>query len=43
LLDADFYFFEKTGLVEHLSMNRSNGLVAMLNQIKEYAKTFANG
>jgi cysteine desulfuration protein SufE len=42
LLNTDFYFLRETGLVEHLSMNRSNGLVAMLDKIKEYARQFAN-
>ncbi len=37
ILNADLYFIEKIGLKEHLSPTRSNGLVAMLKQIKLYA------
>ena len=35
--DADLYFIDKIGLKEHLSPTRSNGLVAMVKQIKMYA------
>lgn len=37
ILDADLYFIEKIGLKENLSPTRSNGLVAMLKQIRLYA------
>ncbi len=37
ILDADFYFIEKIGLADHLSPTRSNGLLAMVKQIKMYA------
>ena len=37
ILDADLYFIEKIGLREHLSPTRSNGLLAMLKQMKMYA------
>ncbi len=37
ILNADLYFIEKIGLREHLSPTRSNGLLAMLKQIKLYA------
>ncbi|HTR28181.1 MAG TPA: SufE family protein [Puia sp.] len=40
ILDADVYFVEKTGLQSFLTSNRSNGLVAMLKQIKLYAVAF---
>jgi cysteine desulfuration protein SufE len=40
ILDADLYFIDKIGLKEHLSPTRSNGLVAMINQIKAYALAF---
>lgn len=40
LLDADLYFIEKIGLKEHLSPTRSNGLVAMVKQIHNYARAF---
>lgn len=34
---ADLYFIDKIGLREHLSPTRSNGLLAMVKQIKAYA------
>ena len=37
ILDADLYFIDRIGLKEHLSPTRSNGLVAMLKQMKMYA------
>ncbi len=37
ILAADFYFIEEIGLAEHLSPTRSNGLLAMVKQIKLYA------
>ncbi len=40
ILDADLYFIDKIGLSEHLSPTRSNGLVAMVKQIKNYARAF---
>ncbi len=40
ILDADFYFIDKIGLSEHLSPTRSNGLVAMVKQMKVYALAF---
>ena len=40
ILDADLYFIDRIGLRQHLSPNRSNGLVAMLRQMKEYAMVF---
>jgi cysteine desulfuration protein SufE len=40
ILDADLYFIEQIGLREHLSPTRSNGLLAMLKQIKMYALVF---
>ncbi|MEE1223569.1 MAG: SufE family protein, partial [Bacteroidaceae bacterium] len=40
ILDADLYFIEKIGLREHLSPTRSNGLLAMLKQMKLYALAF---
>jgi cysteine desulfuration protein SufE len=42
ILDADLYFIERIGLREHLSPTRSNGLVAMLKQMKMYALAFAS-
>ena len=40
ILDADLYFIEEIGLREHLSPTRSNGLAAMLKQMKMYALAF---
>lgn len=40
ILDADLYFIDRIGLSEHLSPTRSNGLVAMVKQIREYALAY---
>ena len=40
ILSADLYFIERIGLREHLSPTRSNGLLAMLRQMKMYALAF---
>ena len=40
ILDADLYFIEKIGLKEHVSPTRSNGLVAMVKQMRMYALAF---
>lgn len=40
ILQADLYFIEKIGLKEHLSPTRSNGLLAMVKQIHNYARAF---
>ncbi len=40
ILDADLYFIDRIGLKEHLSPTRSNGLAAMLRQMKMYALAF---
>ena len=40
ILDADLYFIDRIGLSEHLSPTRSNGLVAMVKQIRDYATAF---
>jgi cysteine desulfuration protein SufE len=34
IINSQFEFINKIGLIEHLSPNRSNGLVAMIKQIK---------
>lgn len=41
ILDADLYFIEEIGLKEHLSPTRSNGLLAMVKQIRLYALAFS--
>lgn len=40
ILGADLWFIDKIGLAEHLSPTRSNGLAAMVKQIKMYALAF---
>ena len=40
ILDADLYFIDEIGLKEHLSPTRSNGLVAMVKQMRMYALAF---
>ena len=42
ILDADLYFIEQIGLKEHLSPTRSNGLLAMVKQMRMYALAFSN-
>ena len=41
ILDADLYFIEQIGLKEHLSPTRSNGLLAMVKQMRMYALAFS--
>jgi cysteine desulfuration protein SufE len=41
ILDADLYFIDRIGLKEHLSPTRSNGLVAMVKQMRIYALAFS--
>ena len=40
IIDADLYFIDAIGLREHLSPTRSNGVVAMLKQLKLYALAY---
>ena len=40
ILDADLYFIREIGLTEHLSPTRSNGLLAMIKQMRMYALAF---
>ncbi|MDR2836059.1 MAG: SufE family protein [Bacteroidales bacterium] len=42
ILSADLYFIEKTGLQQHLSPTRSNGLLSMIKQMRYYALAFQN-
>ena len=37
IVNADLYFIKEIGLQEHLSPTRSNGLTAMLHQMKLFA------
>ncbi len=40
ILEADLYFISQIGLQEHLSPTRSNGLLAMVKQMRMYALAF---
>ncbi|HNQ66760.1 MAG TPA: SufE family protein [Bacteroidales bacterium] len=40
ILNAELYFIEKTGLQQHLSPTRSNGLMSMVKQLKLYALAY---
>ncbi len=40
ILAADLSFIDKIGLAEHLSPTRSNGLLAMVKQMRAYALAF---
>lgn len=42
IVNTELYFIEKIGLKEHLSPTRSNGLVAMVKQMKLFALVFQN-
>ena len=42
ILEANLYFIDRIGLQEHLSPTRSNGVVAMLKQLRLYALAYAN-
>ena len=40
IVDADLYFIDKINLREHLSPTRSNGLAAMLKQMRLFALAY---
>ncbi len=40
ILSADLYFIDRIGLKDHLSPTRSNGLLAMVKQIRMYALAY---
>lgn len=40
ILESDLHFIEAIGLREHLSPTRSNGLLAMVKQMRMYALAF---
>jgi cysteine desulfuration protein SufE len=40
VMNIDFHFIDSIGLKEHLSPTRSNGLLAMIKQIKLYAVAY---
>lgn len=41
ILNADLHFIDAIGLKEHLSPTRSNGLTAMVKQMKMYALAYS--
>lgn len=40
IIDANLYFIDRIGLAENLSPTRSNGLLAMVKQMRLYAVAF---
>ena len=40
ILEANLYFIDRIGLQEHLSPTRSNGVVAMLKQLRMFALAY---
>lgn len=42
ILEADLYFIPRIGLNDHLSPTRSNGLAAMIKQIRLYALAYSS-
>ena len=40
ILNTELYFIDRIGLREHLSPTRSNGMLAMMKQMKMYASVF---
>ncbi len=40
ILDSELYFMKEIGLQEHLSPTRSNGLLAMIKQMRVYALAY---
>ena len=42
IVDSDLYFIDRIGLRENLSPTRANGLLAMIKQMKLYARAYQN-
>ncbi|MCQ2194425.1 MAG: SufE family protein [Paludibacteraceae bacterium] len=40
IIDSDLYFIDRIGLKEHLSPTRSNGMLAMVKQMRLYAVAY---
>ncbi len=40
IMQADLYFIDQIGMSQHLAQTRSNGLLAMVKQMKNYAVVF---
>jgi cysteine desulfuration protein SufE len=41
ILTADLYFIDAIGMSQHLAQTRSNGLLSMVKQMKNYALAFS--
>jgi len=41
IMQADLYFIDKIGMSQHLAQTRSNGLLSMVKQMKNYALAFS--
>lgn len=41
ILKANLYFIDQIGMSQHLAQTRSNGLLSMVKQIKNYALAFS--
>jgi cysteine desulfuration protein SufE len=41
IFKADLYFIDKIGMSQHLAQTRSNGLLSMVKQMKNYALAFS--
>ena len=42
ILGSELYFIDRIGLRDHLSPTRSNGLLAMIKQIRAYAVAYSS-
>lgn len=40
IFDADLYFIDRIGLSEHLSPTRSNGMLSMVKQMRDFARAY---
>jgi cysteine desulfuration protein SufE len=40
IMQSDLYFIDQIGMSQHLAQTRSNGLVAMVKQMKNYAVVY---
>ena len=41
IMKADLYFIDQIGMSQHLAQTRSNGLLSMVKQMKNYALAFS--
>ncbi|RXK52489.1 SufE family protein [Aquirufa rosea] len=42
ILKADLYFIDRIGMSQHLAQTRSNGLLSMVKQMKNYALAYSS-